>query len=338
MGTLAAAKFTLPSWGAEPAPAGDQIMTVRGPISPAQLGVTLSHEHCVVDFLGAENGRIRHDSEEATDAILPHLKRLRDLGCESIIECTPAYIGRDVRLLKSLSEASRLNIVTNTGYYGAAGNKFIPKHALVETVDQLAARWLKEWQFGIDGTNIRPGFIKLGTEKGRLSDLHSKHVRAAARVHLQTGLTIAIHNGDGTAALDELRILEEERVSPSALVWVHAQNDPSRHLEVARRGAWVSLDGFNSSEKNRDRYRQFLIALREKELLDRVLLSHDHFWSVEGSGPRGTLKLANGGPKPYRALFTDLIPDLKKAGFAESEIRLLTVTNPAKAFTISRRT
>lgn len=312
-------------------------MTVRGAIPPARLGITLSHEHCVVDFIGAENDRIRHDFKEATDAVLPHLKRLKELGCQSLVECTPAYVGRDVRLLRSLSEASGLNIITNTGYYGAAGNKFVPRHAFIDTANQLAARWLKEWHTGIDGTGIRPGFIKLGTEKGKLSELHAKLVRAAARLHLQTGLTIAIHSGDGAAALDALRILESERVSPAALVWVHAQNDPSRHVEAARRGAWVSLDGVSGSDRNLERYRQFLDTLRENGLLARVLLSHDHFWSVEGSGPRGSLKLANGGPEPFRALFTNLIPRLKENGFTTAEIQLLTVTNPAKAFTISRR-
>jgi len=34
-----------------------KIMTVLGPIAPEQLGVTLPHEHAVVDFLGAEKVR-----------------------------------------------------------------------------------------------------------------------------------------------------------------------------------------------------------------------------------------------------------------------------------------
>lgn len=139
-----------------------KVMTVQGPVAPAELGVTLAHEHCVVDFIGAEKAKSpRHDAEEAFSTILPHLKKLKEYGCRTLVECTPNYIGREVRLLKRLSAASGLHILTNTGYYGAAGNKFLPQHAFSQTADQLAERWLSEWRDGIDGTGIRPGFIKL---------------------------------------------------------------------------------------------------------------------------------------------------------------------------------
>ncbi|MCI0745946.1 MAG: hypothetical protein L0Y58_11115 [Verrucomicrobia subdivision 3 bacterium] len=315
-----------------------RIMTVLGPIDPKDLGLTLTHEHCVVDFLGAEKATApRHNGDEAFQIILPHLKALRGRGCRSFVECTPKYIGRDVRLLRRLAQASGLQILTNTGYYGAAGNKFMPKHAYSESADELAARWFAEWRDGIEGTGIRPGFIKLGVEKGKLSDLHTKLLRAAARVHLKSGLAIAIHSGDGEAALDEIRVLGEERVAPSGLIWVHAQNDPGPiQIEAAKRGAWVSLDGF--SEKNRGRYAKFLGSLREAKLLHRVLLSHDHFWSVEGEGERGGLKLHSGGAETaFVAVFQHLLPDLRASAFSEEEIRQLTVTNPAEAFTVRVR-
>lgn len=317
-----------------------KIMTVRGPIAPEQLGVTLPHEHGVVDFLGAEKSKaLRHDAEDAFTTILPHLKKLKERGGQSFVECTPNYIGRDVRLLKRLAEASGLNILTNTGYYGAAGNKFLPKHAFTESAEQLGARWLAEWRDGIDGSGVRPGFLKLGVSNGKLPDVHVKLVRAAARVHLQTGLTVAIHTGDGVAALDEVRILREEGVAPAALIWVHAQNDPGpKQIEAAKLGAWVSLDGYSASEKNRERYRKFLGELKKEKLLGRVLLSHDHFWSVEGEGGRGSLKVHSGGAaNAFESIFTHLLPDLRANGFEEREIRQLTVGNPAEAFTIRVR-
>ena len=326
------------TWSAVAESLEGKIMTVLGPIPAERLGTTLTHEHGVVDFLGAEKSKsLRHDPEEAFQTILPHLKRLKERGCQSFVECTPNYIGRDVRLLKRLSEASGLNILTNTGYYGAAGNKFLPQHAFTESPQQLSERWLREWRDGIDGSGVRPGFIKLGVGSGKLPEVHVKLVRAAARVHLQTGLTIAIHTGNGEAALDELHILQEEGVAPAALVWVHAQNDSARHVEMAKHGAWVSLDGYNASEKSRDRYKNFLITLRNEKLLGRVLLSHDHFWSVEGDGERGSLKLANGAPNPFESIFTHLIPDLRASGFTAADIGLLTVENPASAFMLRKR-
>ncbi|HMJ88659.1 MAG TPA: hypothetical protein VK530_02525, partial [Candidatus Acidoferrum sp.] len=315
-----------------------KIMTVLGAIDSGQLGTTLSHEHAIVDFLGAEKTQgPRHDSEDAFATVLPHLKTFREHGGRALVECTPNYIGRDVRLLKRLAETSRLHVITNTGYYGAAGNKFLPKHAFTESADQLSARWLAEWRDGIGGTGVRPGFMKLGVEKGKLSEVHTKLVRAAARVHLASGLPIAIHTGDGIAALDEVRILREEAVASAALIWVHAQNGAGpTHLEMAKLGAWVSLDGCNA--KNRDRYTRFLTDLKREKLLGRVLLSHDHYWSVEGEGGRGSLKLHSGDAvTAYESIFTDLLPHLRANGFSDDDIERLTVRNPSEAFVIRVR-
>jgi phosphotriesterase-related protein len=164
--------------------------------------------------------------------------------------------------------------------------------------------------------------------------VHAKLIRAAARVHLTSGLPIAIHTGDGTAALAEARILREEGVAPAALIWVHAQNGSSAtQVEMAKLGAWVSLDGFNALQ--RDRYTKYLTDLKREKLLGRVLLSHDHFWSVENGG---MLKRHSGAAETaYESIFVDLLPHLRTNGFSEDEIRQLTVQNPGEAFVIRVR-
>jgi len=318
------------------------IMTVTGPVPVGQLGQCLPHEHVTTDFLGAERlPQPRYARDAAFTTILPHLQALNARGVSTLMECTPNHIGRDVALLRRLSEASGVRIVTNTGYYGAVGNKFLPRHAHEEPAAQLAARWVKEWREGIDGTDTKPGFIKLGVERGKLPPLHEKLVRAAAHVHRETGLTICIHTGDGEAALDELRILGEEKIAPAALVWVHAQNDAGPvQIEVAQRGGWVSLDGYSLATRNPERYRNMLLALKEAGCLNRVLVSHDDGWAVEGEEAVSTgLKLfGNGNAQPYTSILTRLLPDLREAGFSQAELDLLTRTNPAAAFGIRVRT
>ena len=196
-----------------------RVMTVRGLIPASELGITLPHEHVMLDFIGAEKAeRSRYKRNEVFEAVLPYLENFRDFGGQTLVECTPAYIGRDVELLRKLSEASRLNLITNTGYYGAAGNKFLPRHAFRETADELAFHWLADWTGGIEETDIRPGFIKIGVDAGPLSDIHRKLVRAAARTHQRSGLVIAAHSGDGAAAMDELAVLSEEGIEKSAFI------------------------------------------------------------------------------------------------------------------------
>ncbi len=306
--------------------ADGKVMTVLGPISPEEMGVTLPHEHALVDFIGA--GKVspdRYDADEAFEVVLPYLERVKKLGCRTFVECTPAYIGRDPVLLKRLAKKTGMHILTNTGYYGAANDKFVPKHAYEETADQLAARWLREWKEGIERTGIRPGFIKIGVDSGKLSEIDRKLVRAAARTHLKSGLTIASHAGDTEAGMDELKTLEEEGVHPSAFIWVHAQNgwDVETRVAAARKGAWIEID--NIGPNTIAPCVEMVKAMKERGCLNRVLLSHDAGWYSVGE-PRG------GGFRPFDTLFTQFLPALKKAGFSNGDTDMLIASNPHRAF------
>ena len=317
--------------GSAPRPlvAGDMeshVMTVLGPIVSGEMGTTLSHEHVLVDFIGAEKvDRDRYDADEVFKIALPHLSRVRKQGVRTLVECTPSYLGRDPALLRRLAEASGLHLLTNTGYYGANGGKHLPPHARTEDADSLAARWLREWKEGIEGTGIRPGFIKLGTDAGPLPEVNRKLVRAAARVHLQSGLTIAAHTGDGRAAIEQLDLLREEGVHADAFIWVHAnaERDTSLHAQAAERRAWVEFDGIGP--KSIDQHVKLVLGMKSRGLLGRVLLSHDAGWYHVGEPGGGEFR-------PFDTLMADFIPALRKAGITEAEVDRLTFENPRHAF------
>lgn len=311
-----------------------RVMTVRGAIEPEAFVPALTHEHTMVDFIGADRvGPERYDAEEVFAAVLPHLRELADHGVRGFVDCTPAWLARDAVLLRRWSEATGLHILTNTGYYGAAGDRFVPAHAHAETADQLAARWLREWREGIvvfDGEPIRPGFIKTAVDNGPLSELDARLIRAAARAHRSSGLTINCHTTDAEPIAGIRAILAEEGVAPEAFVWVHAHmvDDAALHADCARSGMWVSFDGipWQPPERHRDR----VLAMRERGLLGRVLLSHDAGWYEVG-------KPGGGAYRPHTALFTDLLPLLRKAGVSEDELDGLIARNPAAAFTVRVR-
>jgi phosphotriesterase-related protein len=313
----------------EPAGAADAafIETVRGPLPAAELGTTLVHEHVLVDFIGADKvSADRYSADEAFRLALPHVQEAKRLGVATVFECTPAYLGRDPRLLRRISETSGVVFVTNTGYYGANNDKHVPAHAYRESASELAARWTAEARGGIDGTGIRPGFIKSGVDAGRLSEIDRKLVTAAARCHLDTGLTIAVHTGDGAAALDILSVLEAERVAPAAYVYVHAQNERDRGIQarVAAAGAWVELDGI--APDSLDAHVEAVVDLAGRGHLGRLLVSHDAGWYHVGE-PGG------GSYRGYGLLFEKFVPTLLKRGLSEKDVRTLLVENPARAFT-----
>jgi phosphotriesterase-related protein len=301
------------------------VQTVNGAIAGDRLGLTLMHEHVLVDFIGADKvSTSRYDANEAFKTILPYLERVKQQGCETLVECTPAYLGRDVALLKRLSDASGLNIVSNTGYYGAANDKHLPPHAFGETADELAVRWTREWSSGIDGTAIKPGFMKIGVDAAPLSAVDEKLVRAAGLTHNATGLPIASHTATGAAALAELTLLADLGVPPSAFIWVHAQNerDATLHVRVAKAGAWVEFDGV--SETSVARHVELVRHLQAATLLDRVLISQDAGWYRVGEPGGGQFR-------GFEALFTAFVPALLAAGLTKDDVRTLLVDNPRRA-------
>ncbi|HZY82231.1 MAG TPA: phosphotriesterase [Cyclobacteriaceae bacterium] len=323
----AAGLLLLPSQIKTSAP-NDVVMTVNGPLDAGKMGFTLTHEHILVDFIGADKvSKDRYNIEDVIKVALPKLKDLKNSGCATIFCAEPAYLGRDPKVLKQLSDESGLNILTNTGYYGAVQEKYLPAHAHTETAEQLAARWIAEFKNGIEGTGIKPGFIKTSTDTAPLTKAQQKILRAAALTHLETGLTMLVHTGNGAAAKEQLAILKEVGVDPSARVWTHAQNekDEKQYVEAARQNCWVAFDGISPTTIDENLRRVQL--MKSENLLDHVLLSHDSGWYNIGE-PGG------GNYRPYTCIATQFIPKLKENGFTQKEIDQLFKVNPQKAFAI----
>jgi phosphotriesterase-related protein len=129
------------------------IQTVSGKISADQMGLTLIHEHILVDFIGADStGYHRWDRDSVIQRVLPFLEELKVRGVKTIVECTPSYLGKDPVLLNKLTELTGIRFLTNTGYYGAVGAKYLPEHAFDESAVLLANRWTKEFREGIENT------------------------------------------------------------------------------------------------------------------------------------------------------------------------------------------
>lgn len=301
-------------------------ITVRGEVELTSPTIILPHEHLFVDFIGAaEVGEHRYDRDEAFEAILPHLHRLRETGVGVLVECTPAFLGRDVRLFHDLSMASDIHILTNTGYYAAADFNFLPWDTHRRTAQDLASEWIDEWRNGIDGTAIRPGFVKIGVDGAPLPDVSLEIIRAAAITHRETGLAIACHAPDGAAIEEAVAILAEEQIPLDALIWVHANIDTNmeRHLELARKGVWVEYDGI--SPDTLDLHRDLVLHMRENNLLHRVLLSHDAGWYSVGEPGGGEFRF-------FGDLQESLLPMLRDAGLTDDEIAMLVWENPVRAF------
>jgi len=308
--------------------AAKTLIGVTGSLDFKSAGTILPHEHVMSLFGAPLTETPEYDRASLLAAVIPYLQKLRRLGCGTVADCTTAYFGREPELLKEISSASGIRILTNTGYYGAADDRYVPAHAYRESAEQLAARWIQEFNDGIGNSGIRPGFLKTGVDSGPLSEIDSKLIRAAAITHRETGLTIAAHTGNNPVSVrQQLGILREEGVAPSAWIWVHAHavEDPEALLPAADAGAWIELDGV--SPENAERHFKLVTFLRTRGYSDQVLLSHDGNSFRYGGRPA----------KPFDGLFTTFIPLLRSREFETREIADLVSRNPFRALAPQKR-
>lgn len=303
------------------------IYTVNGRMDVDQLKLSLTHEHLMSNFGKDPDEAPSYDEEALLNQVIPYLKQVRSSGVTSIFDCTTAYFGRRVDLLQRMADSTGLQIITNTGFYGAANDRYVPEFAIAATAAEISEVWIEEFERGIDDTDVRPGFVKLAFDEGVPSETDKKLFEAGILTHLGTGLTLAVHTGNNPEAADtQLRMLEQHKVSPSAWVWVHANHvaDIEILLRAASQGAWISLDG--ATELNVHEYIDKIRKFRSRNLLHRILLSHD------GDGfPMG------GGIRRFEAILQNLIPAMLENGFTQEEVDQLMVQNPQQAFAIRTR-
>jgi predicted metal-dependent phosphotriesterase family hydrolase len=325
-------------------PKPGRVNTVTGPVDAGKLGRTLMHEHIIIDFVGADGLKPgRYNQDEAFAVARPFLDEAHEAGCQTMVEATPEHLGRDAVLLRRLSEATGVHIITSTGIYGARNEQYIPKYARIETAEQLAVRFQAEAEHGIGSTGIRAGVIKCsvnGEGAEPLSEIERKLVRATALAHVSTGLVAECHTLRGHAAIEQLDIFATAKAPPRAFIWAHAhrEKDHSYHLKVARAGAWVQFDGIRGPLQPDGEYTtldwnvECLRVMKEAHLLERVLISHDTGWYQVGDPAPEYRRF---GPKfPYQGytlIFREFLPRLKAEGFTGDEIDQVLIHNPAHA-------
>ncbi|MEM2841708.1 MAG: aryldialkylphosphatase [Thermoproteota archaeon] len=300
-----------------------KIRTVLGDINTEVLGLTLSHEHVICDFIGAyRTNKYRYDQEEVLEVMLPYLMEIRQLGVTGFVDCTPAYIGRDEKLLARLSKESNIHILTNTGLYK---EPFLPRYVFELPEDEVAKVWIREIEEGINGTDIRAGFIKIAVNPGKIIPIQKKIIRAAVQCSLHTGAPLMCHTGEREAAMGFLKISLQEGIDPNKLIVAHCDSieDIDCHIKIAKSGAWLGYDGIGASTFERDV--QLIKVILENGLDNRLLLSQDAGWYNVGESRGGKIR-------GYSFLINSFIPRAIKKGLRQDLVERMLVRNPAMAF------
>ena len=92
------------------------VNTVLGTIDSSEMGFTLPHEHLIDSSAGI---RISYGELElrdrALDMALEDFGKAKAGGVHTVIEVSPMDLGRDVALMKQVSEATGVNFICCTG-------------------------------------------------------------------------------------------------------------------------------------------------------------------------------------------------------------------------------
>lgn len=338
----------------------NSVMTVLGPIAPDELGVTLMHEHLLLDAtpwfqeppeasrriaayqpVSIENlGQLRNDPFMNRDncelfdeaAAMEEVQHFRRAGGQSIVDPTCRGIGRDPRALQRISRATALHVVMGAGYYLQPAH---PPYVKSMSLAAIAEEIERDCVEGVHG--VRAGIIgEIGISKDFTAD-EKKVLRAAARAQVATGVPLEVHlpgwERHGGRVLDTVA---EEGVDLRFTVLCHMNPsgaDFDYQANLARRGAWLEYDMIGmdfyyadqSAQSPSDEENAVAIKrLRDAGLLGSVIISQDVFIKIQ---------LVRYGGTGYAHILDHFVPRLRRHGFAEEEIDMLLIDNPRRVFT-----
>lgn len=301
-----------------------QVMTVRGPVAPDDLGHTQMHEHIFTDLSWP---RHRWLALPITDEVqmTEEVRLYKEAGGGTLVDPTLEHIGRDPEKLRRVSEAADVHVVMGTGFYR---EPYYPEFVNKWTTQRLADYMIDEIENGAGGTGVKPGIIgEIGLDKAWVQGVEERVLRAAARAQAATGLPITTHT-TMYMALEFLEIFQEEGAAPDRVIFGHLDGvlEMPELERAAATGAYLEFDLIGIEWINTDRRRaEFLAELVRRGYQDRLLLAQD-------MPARPRLK-TNGG-HGYQHLIENFLPLLRAEGVSEDAITAMTRDNPARVLAV----
>lgn len=251
----------------------NKVQTVLGLINPEELGVTLPHEHFLIDTstwfkkpitntekrlayqpVSLENlGWVRYhpqnslDNMKLTDEQLAIKESLRykNAGGKSIVDLTPIGIGRDPLALVRISKATGLNIIMGSGYY--VKQSIPPEVKLNES--NITEEIVHDILEGVGKTGVHAGIIGEIGMQWPTNDWERMILRAAANAQKRTGVAISVHPGwSPNSPFDAIKILSGAGTDPRRVIICHIERtifEYNKLVQLAKTGCFLEFDTFS---------------------------------------------------------------------------------------------
>ncbi len=306
------------------------IRTVLGDIDN-QKGNVLMHEHiqCVSNDMLAAFGKRWLDEEILEGYAVSILKQLKErLSLGIYVDGTSIDLGRNVKLIKSISEKTGVHIVASTGFY------YYPSMvSCLRSAEELAEWIWYECENGMEGTEIKPGILKCAGEGNELTPDMEKRIKALSTVQAKTKLPMYAHcSHKEKIAYEMMDIFEKNNVNPEKTVLGHASRrlDADYLESLVREGYCICIDqAFDGSEEE---VAQTVFKLCERGFENKLLFSHDRplYNDFGVSSELGLDYPEDVHIQRYSFFRERLIPEFLKLGCTEEQCELFLRENGVK--------
>jgi 5-phospho-D-xylono-1,4-lactonase len=305
------------------------VTTVTGPLPPERLGAVDAHEH-----LFLRSFALPGEEFEDLDRMVEEATTVKRSGVDTVVELTPAGLGRDPVKLAALSSATGVHVIAATGFHRDAhypSGHWVyrePVGVLLEVMlaDLTDGMDARDWQGPAPRpTGHRAGIIKLGASYQRISASEARRFEAGAEAARRTGVPVAVHCEIGTMGHEVLDALAAGGVTADRVLLAHQDRnpDPGLHTDLAARGAYLIYDTVGRVKYRPESMVLDLIgAMVPAGHGDRLLLGTD-------VGRRGMLRSYGGGPG-MDVLGRQFLPRLA-ARLGQPVVDQLMRVNPARA-------
>ncbi len=320
------------------------VNTVRGGITPEQLGKTLMHEHFIFGYPGYQGDSTLgpFDRERTLSDLEALVGRIKSHGVQTVVDATPNECGRDPEFLRELAERSDINIICATGFYyeGEGAPAYFKFRAnLGDITAEIYEMFMAELTVGIGKTGIKAGVIKLASSKDALTDYERAFFVAGARAQRETGVPIITHTQEGTLGPEQAELLIAEGADPARIMIGHmdGNTNPEYHMRTLAHGVSIGFDRCGvqvlvGMPFDEDRVR-VLTTLLQSNYARQIMLSQDtvmHWLGRPLILPEMVQQImANWHPTN---IFDNIIPALLQNGSSAADIQTLVQDNPRRLF------
>jgi phosphotriesterase-related protein len=340
------------------------VMTVLGPIDADDMGLTLVHEHLILEGrpyhlrdrsltgespsglggnVGLENLGILHrnpfylEDNVVLDDVATMEKEVlafKEAGGKTIVDQTSTKERRSPSKLVQLAQLTGVNVVMGCGYHRSPSH---PPSLAKKSVEQIVEELVVEVRDGVGGDGPRAGIIgELGVS-APMGPGEEKVLMAGIRAQRETNLAMSVHvhpwGTETPMGYEVVRILDREGADLSRVILSHLDQclNVEYHEDMLRTGVNIAYDHFGKEFHRDATHIQMPTDLQRLEALAELISRGYIDQLLISHDVCFKMHLRRYGRWGYAHILEHIVPLAQEiVGISERETEILLVDNPKR--------